>query len=297
MAHGAETAQESSILISHPTMSFQSGKYSYRIERRGDQSIYTVSDGQRKVEVPIAWAVGAGRVSQTYVLQLDGQYYESRVSYFTETNALDITIGHQNASSKTLLEAVGNRMTPEATKNCFECHMTNALENGKLVTDKMLPGVRCIHCHEAAPQHLAGLAEGELHLDEMKKVSKMPPEEVLDFCGHCHRTATDVPTELRDVDTVRFTPYRLSLSKCYDLADARITCIACHDPHQEVGHEKVDYDAKCQACHAGAKKSARSCKIATKDCWTCHMPKVAAPGAHHRFTDHLIQVVKISSRN
>ena len=34
------------------------------------------------------------------------------------------------------------------------------------------------------------------------------------------------------------------------------------------------------------------CRVATKDCVTCHMPRLELPGAHKKFTDHKIRVVK-----
>jgi cytochrome c554/c'-like protein len=292
MARAAETPEESAILASNPLLTFKSGAYSYKIERRGDQSIYGVTDGKQTFEVPIGWAVGAGRVGQTYVYQKDGEFYESRVSYFSATKTLDITIGHQGNKPSDLFTAAGRRIGPVEAAKCFECHATNATQAGKLTLDKMQAGVRCVHCHTAANKHLAGLAEGELHLDEMKKLSTMPAEDVLTFCGQCHRTAADVNTNANDLNTVRFAPYRLSLSKCYDLEDKRITCLACHDPHEEVTDDQAHYDSKCLACHGGGKVAAHPCKVAKKDCATCHMPKVELPGSHHQFVDHLIQIAK-----
>jgi hypothetical protein len=297
MARAAETPQESAILSAQPLLTFKAGGYSYRIERRGDQSTYSVTDGKQTLEIPIGWAVGAGRVGQTYVFEKDGEFYESSVSYFSEPKALDITIGHQGIRPTNLLEAAGRRLGRTETTACFACHATNAVEGGKLTLDKMQPGVRCVHCHTAAAKHLAGLSEGELDLEEMKKLSTMPPEDVLTFCGQCHRTATDVTTNANDLNTVRFAPYRLSLSKCYDLADRRITCVACHDPHEEVVEDQSHYDSKCLSCHGGGKAEAHPCKVSKKDCATCHMPKVELPGSHHRFSDHLIRIVKSSGRS
>jgi len=297
MAHAMETVQESQILASQPLLTFASDGYSYRIERRGEQSIYSVSDGKQTLEIPIGWAVGAGRVGQTYVFEKDGTFYESRVSYFKTIKGLDITIGHQGIRPTNLMEAAGKPVGATSVNNCFNCHATNAVENGKLTLDKMQPGVLCVRCHKAAPKHLAGLSEGELDLEEMKTLSNMPPEDVLTFCGQCHRTATDVKTDASDLNTVRFAPYRLSLSKCYDLADKRITCLACHDPHVEVEQDQAHYDSKCLACHAGGKPAAHTCKVASMDCSTCHMPRIELPGSHHEFTDHQIRIVNASAAN
>jgi hypothetical protein len=289
MGRAAETPQGSAILSANPLLTFKADKYSYRIERRGDQSFYSVTDGKQTLEVPIAWAVGAGRIGQTYVFEKDGEYFESHVSFFSDTKGLDITIGHQDIRPKDLMQAAGKRIGPAGMMNCFACHATNAVDGGKLTLEKSLPGVQCVHCHEAAPKHLAGLSEGELHLDEMKKLSTMPPEDVLTFCGKCHRTPADVTTNANDPNTVRFAPYRLALSKCYDLADRRITCLSCHDPHQEVEQDQTHYDSKCLSCHGGGKPAAHACKVAKKDCSTCHMPKLELPGTHHQFVDHKIQ--------
>ncbi|MEO8737595.1 MAG: hypothetical protein ABI380_13785 [Edaphobacter sp.] len=96
---------------------------------------------------------------------------------------------------------------------------------------------------------------------------------------------------------VRFQPYRLEMSRCWGAGlDARITCIACHDPHQPLVQELSAYDAKCLACHSGGKGSstrvsAKTCNVGASRCASCHMPKVEVPEVHATFTDHFIRVV------
>lgn len=104
---------------------------------------------------------------------------------------------------------------------------------------------------------------------------------------------------LKGVGNVRFQPYRLHLSKCYDPEDRRITCTSCHNPHQELATGVAAYDAKCLACHqtkaaanTAPQAKAVACKVGTEKCASCHMPKYELPGAHFKFTDHLIRVVK-----
>ena len=83
MARALETVEECRILIDHPLLTGTFGKYSYRIERKGDQSIYSVSDGSSTITMPIRWAMGASSaMGQTYILEKDGQLYESRMSWF-----------------------------------------------------------------------------------------------------------------------------------------------------------------------------------------------------------------------
>jgi mono/diheme cytochrome c family protein len=50
------------------------------------------------------------------------------------------------------------------------------------------------------------------------------------------------------------------------------------------------YDSKCGACHS--RTAARRCKVASSNCVTCHMPRLDLPGAHQKFTDHRIRIVR-----
>jgi hypothetical protein len=87
MAHALETVEQARILIDHPLLTATYGKYSYRIERKGDQSLYSVTDGTATITMPIRWALGASSaLGQTYILEKDGKFYESRMSWFRELN-------------------------------------------------------------------------------------------------------------------------------------------------------------------------------------------------------------------
>jgi hypothetical protein len=128
------------------------------------------------------------------------------------------------------------------------------------------------------------------------------------FCGACHRTWEQVvlmQQELRrdgkdlGLNAVRFQPYRLTLSKCYDVSDRRISCTACHDPHHDPQRDAAFYDSKCAACHTPdkelsrvGKRVAKVCPTGKQKCVTCHMPVTELPGAHTKFADHFIRVVR-----
>jgi hypothetical protein len=109
---------------------------------------------------------------------------------------------------------------------------------------------------------------------------------------------------IRGVPNVRFQPYRLTNSKCYDSDDKRISCLACHDPHEPRKRDAAFYDSKCTACHSTAtkvtpaafkesdKRSAPPCPVSKANCVTCHMPKVEIPGSHFHFSDHQIRIAR-----
>ena len=293
MAHAAETVAESAILRNHPLLTFQSWGFSYRIERKGDQSIYTVSNSSGALSLPIKWALGLGSAGQTYLFEKDGKLYESLVSYYQAINGLDITMGDQTLHPTSLIEAAGRDMGQHETALCLSCHTTNSLTGSQLNLEALVPGVQCERCHGDTSQHLAGLKSGDATKFAMKKLGALSAEDTSQFCGQCHRTWEQIAMNgPHGTLNVRFQPYRLTNSKCYDVEDQRIKCTSCHDPHLEVDKISSNYDVKCQACHAGGKPGARVCKVATKNCSSCHMPQIELPGAHHRFTDHDIRVVK-----
>jgi len=301
MGQALETVENCKVLIERPVLTVTVGRYSYRIERKGNQSEYSVTDGVATITAPVRWAMGASTsIGQTYILEKGGELYESRVSYFRELNALGPTMGSAGSTPADLNAALGRLMTPEDKLGCFGCHSTDATPGRQLALEKLRPGVQCNHCHEGSESHLLAMiqsAEGaELALPK-SIAGGLAAEQVSDFCGQCHRTWAEIVMQPSvGIGNVRFQPYRLAGSKCYDANDPRISCLACHDPHRELVAETTTYDSKCQACHSGGKPGAKRCRVAKSNCASCHMPKLELPGAHYKFSDHRIRIVKPNER-
>jgi hypothetical protein len=298
MGHALETVENAKVLATHPVLTTTVGKYHYSILRKQDQSIYSVTDGARTITMPIRWAVGASfAIGQTYILESDGKYYESRVSWFRELKGLGPTLGSQDSLPSNLEDAVGRLMSHDDLVDCLRCHSTNAVSRQNLTLQTMLPGVQCGHCHANLASHLSqetGVTYPSPELPgQSYHLEGRSAQQVADFCGNCHRTWAQIASQSNpSIANVRFQPYRLTESQCFDPDDSRISCLACHDPHKEVDSRPADYDAKCKACHGGGKAGAKTCRVSTSGCVTCHMPKLALPGAHFRFTDHRIRIVK-----
>jgi hypothetical protein len=306
MARAIQRPEADPLFEKHPKLTFKLGKYSYAIERRGAEVSYSVSDGRDTISLPLHYAFGVG--SQTFVLERDGRLYESFVSYYPAIDGLDITMGDQHLDPKTLLEAMGRDVTESEATSCFGCHSTGSVVNKQLDLNSMVPGVKCEHCHVGAMQHLEAISHGKLDAVP-PKLKKLSPEDLSNFCGQCHRTwETVVRNKWQGEMDVRFQPYRLANSKCFDGVDQRISCLSCHDPHQEIVRVDKTYDAKCLACHtAEAKPSVGmlaahtsqppsqvkmpTCPVSKSDCVSCHMPRVQLPGGHMIFADHEIRVV------
>jgi Zn finger protein HypA/HybF involved in hydrogenase expression len=190
--------------------------------------------------------------------------------------------------------------------NCFSCHSTGGVVGGKLNLEKMTPGIRCEACHGPGTRHVAAAREGDPSAGLIYNPRGLSGDQLTqDFCASCHRGNDEFGLlQSMELNNVRFQPYRIFHSKCYS-DDRRISCTSCHNPHEPIKNEAAHYDAKCAACHAPKGKSvllkssaralqstAPACKVGTKDCVSCHMPKIGPPAAHFKFTDHYIRVVK-----
>jgi hypothetical protein len=297
MAHAMELPGECRILATHPAMEFRDGRFSYRIERKGDQSVYSVSDGRQTMRVPIGWAFGLGLAGQTYIYEHDGKLYQSRVSYYKDIDELDLTLGARNSAPADVIQAAGLPMSSGDSVQCFGCHATAAVDRKKLTLDKLVPGVQCERCHGSVADHLNAVKVGDAKKAKMTSLRNLTSEETSNFCGQCHRTWSEISESgIIGVQNVRFQPYRLTNSKCYDADDRRIRCTSCHDPHLEVKRNDAAYDSNCAACHGVARKpGAKVCKVARSNCASCHMPKVEIPGSHHKFTDHNIRIARANA--
>lgn len=304
MALAMEPIATSKVLTENPLMSFRSGPYAYEIKRKDKESLYTVTDGQETISVPILYAFGQGKAGQTYVLQYDGAYYESLVSFYNEVRGLDFTIGAPRTVPASLKSAFGRRLSDNEAGNCFSCHSTGGVIGGKINLEKMAVGVRCEACHGPGGPHVTAIHTGEPSRKLIFNPNRLSGDELSqDFCAACHRGNDEFGIlKTMEINNVRFQPYRLFHSKCYS-DDRRISCTACHNPHEPLERDAAHYDTKCLACHLSRQKgsavhpeqvrgSAASCKVGTKDCVSCHMPKIGPPAAHFKFTDHYIRIVK-----
>jgi hypothetical protein len=299
MGDALQDPVRSKFLREREKLTFENGPYHYEITRTPGGSLYTVTDGAATISVPILWSLGHGKAGQTYVFEHDGNLFESRASYYLEIDGLDQTLGAPPGSvPQNLEEAAGRRMTPDDVRGCFGCHSTGAIRAHQTDIESLTPGVQCEGCHGPGTSHVAAVQKTEFDDLKIQSLKNVGAEAQSDFCGSCHRTWSQVVLmDLQGPANVRFQPYRIANSRCYDTADPRIRCTACHDPHQEVVTDAKTYDSKCLACHestAGASaagaRDAPGCPVGTEQCSTCHMPRVEIPGAHYRFADHQIRV-------
>jgi hypothetical protein len=303
MAQASSLARESPILREHPRLSFRSGSYEYQIIYNKTEILYFVSDGTKSLSAPsLLWAFGLGNKGQTFLYSQNDSLYESRLSFYKSLQALDTTTGNLRAESYSFEGSLGRVMGRDEARRCFACHTSESTTDNMFAPDQALPGVICESCHGPGRKHVMAMKSGQIEAGRRAILNprELKPVDSVDFCGACHRTWGDVmEAGILGVANVRFQPYRLENSRCWGSGNTRLTCIACHNPHEPLVHEAGAYDVKCLSCHISGErgKSAKNhpgaaCPVSPRNCVTCHMPKVELPSMHATFTDHRIQIVR-----
>ncbi len=308
MAHTLMPAADAEVLHGRTDLAFRNGKYLYQIKAKDAATQLIVTDGERTIAADLVWAFGTGKLGQSYLFLQDGAYRESRVTYFSSLRNLHFTPTRALLSPRNLAEATSRPVDNSELLRCFSCHSLGANVGGQLDTSKATMGVTCETCHGPGLKHVQAMEASQLQQgigdEEGRQLifnpGSLSPGDSVDFCGSCHGTWWDVKlTHMVGIANVRAQAYRLLSSRCWGNGDARLTCIACHNPHEPLSKEASSYDSKCLACHVASPTAkpdkdhpGAGCPVATKDCITCHMPKIEIPDMHTAFADHLIRVVR-----
>jgi predicted CXXCH cytochrome family protein len=302
MANAATRPLASEALRAHNQLTFRVPPYTYQILRKEDGSQYSVTDGEHSISTALSWAFGLGESGQTYILEHNGTFFESRVSYYRALDGLDFTPGATRTPSANLEDALGRRMlyAPE-TSRCFACHTTASTASNRFDPSRLIPGVTCEACHGPGAKHVAAMKAGRMKegLKSILDPGQLDPVDQVDFCGACHRTFADVAlTQTFGIRDLRFQPYRLEKSRCWAKSNGGITCLSCHNPHQSRVRDLASYDDKCLGCHRSRSSAETAhdhppavCNVSTNNCVSCHMPKYEMPGMQFKFTDHFIRIV------
>lgn len=251
----------------------------YRYARVREGLRVTITQGPRTLEALLEWAFGSGAQAMTPVGRYQGAYFEHRISYYRSTDHPGRTIGHGGAPAVDPLAAFGVKQDATTIARCFGCHATNVGPGPEL--REMEAGVRCERCHGPGQAHGSQPAK-----ENIRRTKGM------DLCAECHRQqeGAGATPEVADPSSVRFQPVGLSVSRCFTKSGT-MTCVTCHDPHQNARRDADHYRAVCQGCHPGAPVAAASAcgRGKAESCLPCHM-RATSPLQNLRFTDHRIRI-------
>jgi hypothetical protein len=273
------------------------------VERDGFSYVYGPANVtvKRKSEVataPLEWAFGGGRHGITTVGRFDGLYFEHRLSYYPELQRPELTPGHRADSPRAAAAALGVLKLPQDIYQCFNCHSTGLradLDGGPAVAT-MTAGVTCERCHGTGQHHINAVRAGRPSSEVAAAIhnpGRATAKAIVEFCGECHRLPKadhiSLTPEKDDPVTVRFQPFGMMASRCFR-ESGELSCIACHDPHDDASRDSAVYSKKCLSCHGESKTPIVSCgRVAGSDCLPCHM-QTSTPIPYLSFTDHRIRV-------
>lgn len=278
---------------------------------------------------PVAWVIGSGHATRSYLLSVNGHVTEMPLTWYVERQRWDLSPSYEQKNQ---------RFSRPINEECMHCH--NGPSGYTPFTEGhyagVAQGITCERCHGPGSVHvearLAGLetAEGApdttiLHPGRLERTLQM------DVCQQCHLTGVTVFQPGQDMLTYRpgqplaahrtvFVPEeqvrdperfgissqvaRLVQSACFQ--QGMMTCTTCHDPHVSVRELGPDhFNQTCVGCHntgseavlcsrpaqaTGSPQKVVPAEAMSGNCVGCHMQKGGTSDIPHvRFTDHWIR--------
>ena len=287
--------------------SFEEGKNMYPyspslyvvMEKRAGKLYQVVySSGVEKASASIDIVVGSGAKGQTYLSWKNHELFQMPVSYLTSADEWANSPGYPN-------QVVFNR---PATSRCLECHSTYAktISPPEKVPEEfdqqqIVYGVDCEKCHGPAAKHVEYQKQNpkESKAKYIINPAMLSRQQNLDLCALCHggrlqktkpsfefiagdklsdyfvRDTTSPGTRSIDVHGNQYG--LLSESKCFRVSKT-LTCITCHNPHENERGKVTSFSQKCMTCHT--QEHGTFCKIdpgmvssINTNCIDCHMPR------------------------
>lgn len=272
--------------------------YRYEYARQGDAVRVTVSGAGDESRMLLEWAFGSGAQGYTPLGRFGSNWIEHRISHYTAGSRFSLTPGHAGRVHLSAEDALGIVQSSRDINRCFGCHATGvrAVPDG-VDLSAMRPGVGCERCHGPGSDHIqAARAKDTARLSRtVLNSGRLPARASVEVCGECHRAPkpgeVSAMPELEDPLTVRFQPVGLMASRCFQKS-GRLSCLTCHDPHENARQDSGHYTARCLGCHAASVAKSSACRRAQKEnCVPCHMPR-STPAPYLSFVDHRIRVVE-----
>ncbi|HET9824723.1 MAG TPA: multiheme c-type cytochrome [Chitinophagaceae bacterium] len=242
--------------------------------------------------------VGSGRKGQSYLNWVNNRLVQLPITYFSPAAQWSNSPGY-NPHKVMFYRPI--------TSRCLECHSTyfeKISDPSKQLEEfdhtKIIYAVDCEKCHGPSAAHVEFHTKNPAVKEARFVVNpgKLPRQRLLDLCALCHGGSLKkikASFEFQAGDTISnyftFNPTNpnianidvhgnqlglLSLSKCF--ISSNLTCISCHNTHENENGKIQVFSQRCMACHSDG--HGKSCKMTssigpsiTQNCIDCHMPK------------------------
>jgi hypothetical protein len=271
---------------------------------------------------PVDWIIGSGANGFGVLIRRGEFIFEAPLSFYSKTQAWALSPGYEFGDY-----GFNRPILP----GCIACHSGQPQAvlggNGRFLDPPFHElAIGCENCHGLGEAHVREMREGdssaERNTHSIVNPAKLEPWLADNICMSCHQTGDAIVLKpgkdyrdfkpgapLDDTLAIFMVPPRrdspqtdllehyfsMTLSKCYRSSGGHLSCITCHDPHEEPAAQDAPayYRTKCLSCHT--EKSCalplgiRQRKSPPDDCAGCHMPKRAVRViAHAVLTNHRI---------
>jgi predicted CXXCH cytochrome family protein len=254
----------------------------------------------------LLYFIGSGRKGRSYLFSVQDFLFESPINWYAQEGRWNMAPAYTDAEEIP--------MNLPSLVDCLNCHVSG-LQPPVAGTENQFPGepfqhggITCERCH--------GLGEGHLQGRGMiVNPAQLSPERRDSVCMECHFEGT-VAVKQPNRSLYKFQPgdrlsdyvhyfvlsgdetetgealsqfEALSMSACKRKSGDRMSCLSCHDPHNEPNpaQKAAYYRGKCLECHG--EKFAANHHPEQRDCTQCHMPSLPSKDvAHTQATDHRI---------
>ncbi len=237
--------------------------------------------GRAAVNYPVEVVMGGTRHGLSFLarihdiegLPLDrAPLVETRFLHYAPENKLALSPGFPPEKPANYETALGRVLSPGFEKKCLTCH-----GEPRRIGTHIEAGVSCESCHGPGQPHLAALAKKSADKGILNP-AKLAPAEQMRPCSQCHAGFSVVQDPLPDDLLISDQVTALSNSECWRQTAGQITCVNCHNPHQDAPREVLEERSVkiCLGCHsADMKQHAGLCPVnRATGCVGCHMPDV-----------------------
>ncbi|HEX4808519.1 MAG TPA: peptidylprolyl isomerase [Bryobacteraceae bacterium] len=264
----------------------------YEVRRIGERVEFSVGSVGRRLAEPVQLMVGGQRHGISFLLGLDqfGGFALERPALIearyavSHTGTLVLSPGFRKDKPTDHEDELGRVLSPTFEVRCLTCHG----KPGTLGAAK-LGGVRCESCHGPASAHVDSVTHAG---QQLVKPTHLDDRNSIAVCAQCHSGlsasghADPMPEDLLVSSQVP----ALRNSECLIQSGEKLTCTACHNPHEDSATVVQSSTYVCLRCHSlSVPQHAAICPTnRTQGCIGCHMPSVQSDS--FRLTDHWIRV-------
>lgn len=264
------------------------------------------------------YAIGSGANGISFAVSRGDHLFQAPLSYYSKPRKWALSPG---------FEAAGEGFGRPLHEACLVCHAgrTQAVAGGEGRYQNPAfaeMAIGCENCHGPGELHVRERGAGRVTLPDASIVNpaRLPARLAEDICMRCHqggaarvllpgRNYNDFRPGTPLIRTVAiFSPAlaqtasdllehheSMKQSRCYRESGGKLSCITCHDPHDEPRPESAAawFRARCIGCHQHQECSlpvaSRRKTQPPDNCIACHMSKRAVEQvAHSALTDHRI---------